>query len=947
MDVSSNAEPILLKLTSVKSSNLKGVLRVKILNVQQRSAGTNAAPAAFASSRRFSPAKILRSVCFSISTTLLIANHPQLTAQQVTTVAPPSGADAEALPNAPGVPQYPDAVPLPSEDQGSVAHIETAPDGRQSFQGSVAILDKDVVITYGDHTLRADHIEFDKATGNVTMTGHLLVTGGENSERIEASHGTFNVNTQTGRFYDVSGSVGLLRNPQPGTSVRAVYANSNPFLFTGRMVVKTGPREYDIYGGTVTSCQLEHPDWLLSAGDFRLDDKHAVAHNSVFHLKSLPILWLPYVTHPVDAITRETGILIPDIGFNSASKGTTIGEQVYWAINRSMDLTVGSIYYSARGYEETGSFRYRGLGQDFIKSHFSSLQDRGYTPVGGTYTNQSGTDVLFSGRHDLYINPEDYIHTPSSSTVAAVQGRLVADVEYLSSFPYREAFSSNFNQAVSTDVVSTVYGTREWNGLAASLEGDRYQGEKRVPTATLGEQQVHIIHAPAAEFTTTDHHLGATGLEWNLDSSLAALKRSQPNFTTSGMIERLDLHPEIAFPFGGRGWFVRPSLAGRETFYSRSRFAAVVGVTGPPVENTATLNRSDFELQLDIRPPVLERTFDSGIVKKLFRHDVRHTIEPELTYRFVKGINQFPQTLRFDTIDVASDTNEVGYGFTQRLFLRRTGGTPCRAAGSSADADEVLGSAGQDSDAAEDPGQATNRVDAAAPVCGNREWISWRVGQKYFFDHTFGGAVVLNGPRSILQTTLDFSGIAFLTGPRNISPITSRLRVRTSEKADIEWDFDFDLCSAPVSAVSAAAQPCHQKFTANNVYLDLHQSDTGHTRPLFGGISYARLDAPARSYVDGVLSSIADFNQIRVLFGFGKPTRPGLSAAAYTGLDLDLGTVQYGAIQASYNWNCCGISVEYRKYELGTARNDNGYKFNFTLANIGSAGNLRHSDQIF
>ena len=869
-------------------------------------------------------------------------------------MAPPSAIEPEALPDAPGAPQYPDAVPLPpSDDQSTPIQLETAEDGSQSIHGTVTVLDKDVVITYGDRTLRADHIEYDKATGDVTLTGHLVITGGDNSERIEASHGTFNINTQTGRFYDVSGSVGLLRSSQPGASSRAVYANNNPFLFTGRMVVKTGPREYEVYNGTVTSCQLLHPDWLLSAGQFRLDSTHAVARNSIFHLKSLPLLWLPYVTHPLDAANRQTGFLIPDIGFNSASKGTTIGEQLYWVINRSTDLTVGSLYYSARGYEETASFRHRGLGQNFVKAHFSGLQDRGYYP-GGIYVNQGGTDVLFSGRHDLYVNPDDYIRTPSSTP--PVQGRLVADVEYLSSFQYREAFSSNFNQAVSSDVLSTVYATREWNGMAASLEGDRYQGEKRVQSnvitkgtvsQVIPEQQVHIFHAPAIEYTTTDHHLGSTGIEWSLDSSLAALKRSQTTFTTSGMIERLDLHPEIAFPFGGGGWFVRPSIGGRETFYTRSRFPAVVGFPGPPVENTAPLNRADFEFQLDIRPPVLERTFDSGFVRKLLRHDVKHTIEPELKYRIINGISNFPETLRFDTVDVASNTHELEYGITQRLFLRRSGNTPCRAAGSSANATEVLDSAGQESDAAEDPGQATNRNDSSEPVCGNREWISWRLGQKYFFDHNFGGAVTINGPRSVLQTTLDFSGIAFLTGPRNISPLTSRLRVRTSENADLEWDFDFDLCSAPVSALSPAAQPCRQKFTANNIYLDLHQNETEHKRPLFGGISYARLDAPARSYVDGKISSIADFNQMRVLFGFGKPTHSGLSTAAYAGIDLDLATVQYGAVQASYNWNCCGFSVEYRKYELGTARNDNGYKFNFTLANIGSAGNLRHSDQIF
>ena len=32
------------------------------------------------------------------------------------------------------------------------------------------------------------------------------------------------------------------------------------------MVVKTGPQEYEIYDGTVTSCQLPHPDWMLYAG---------------------------------------------------------------------------------------------------------------------------------------------------------------------------------------------------------------------------------------------------------------------------------------------------------------------------------------------------------------------------------------------------------------------------------------------------------------------------------------------------------------------------------------------------------------------------------------------------------------------------------------------------------------------------------------------------------
>jgi LPS-assembly protein len=848
---------------------------------------------------------------------------------------------AQPNPDTSAAPQYPDAVLIPSPG----APISIASDTQSTSPAGIDILDGNAVITFRDRTLQADHIEFNSDTGEVTLTGHVLVTGGENDERIQATHGTFNLHTETGRFYDVSGSVGLKQKPATGgapESQRLVYANGNPFLFTGRMVVKTGPHDYQVYEGTVTSCQLPHPDWLLSAAEFRVNETRARATNSIFHLMSFPFLWMPLVTHPVDASDRQTGILIPDIGFNSASKGDTIGEQVYWAIGRSTDLTVGTIYYSARGWEQTASFRYRGLGQDFAKAHYSGLQDRGYYPGGGTiYVNQSGTDVLFSGRYDLFADDDSAPTAAPASETSASETRMVAELEYLSSFPYREAFSTNFNQAVSSDVISTLYATHEWDGMAASLEGDRYQGEKRVATTVplQAEEQVHIFHAPALEFTTTGRELGSSRLEWNLDSSATALKRAQPNFTTSGMIERLDVHPEVALPFSLGGWNIRPSLAGRETFYSRSRFPSVPGVGGPPVENTATLNRADVEVQLDLRPPELERTFDSGFVKKLFHSDVKHTIEPEFTYRYVSGIDNFPGVLRFDMVDVASDTNEFEYGATQRLFLRRAGDQPCRAAGSSADATQIMGAAGKDSDAVEDPGEAAGRTDTAEPLCGNREWISWRLAQKYFFDQNFGGAVT-SGPRSILQTTLDFSGISFLTAPRNLSPLISRLRVRTSEKTDVEWDFDYDFCSTSLGAGASSAS-CQQKFTANNFYVDVHQGD------ISAGVSYARLNAPARSYVGGSLSSVAEFSQMRFSFRYKEPSKAGFSAGASAGIDLDLGTVQYGAIQTTYNWNCCGVSVEYRKYELGSARNDNGYKFNFTLANIGSAGNLRHTDQVF
>jgi LPS-assembly protein len=845
--------------------------------------------------------RTLRNIYFFITITLIPVLHPQVWAQEVSNQAPP----AVSLPDAPGAvdpsqasssdQQYPVAKILPAPDDSTAVVIESS--GPQSKVGSKFILDGDVVITYGDRKVEADHIEYDTETGEIEATGHLKATGGLNSEIIMASHGNLNVKTQTGRFYDVSGSVGL-KPAAKGAKAAVVqagrpltYANENPFLFTGQMVVKTGPQEYEVFKGTVTSCRLEHPDWVLYANKFTVDAEKARAAGSVFKLLNVPLLYLPYVTHPVDASGRQSGVLLPVVG-ESSTKGLVLGEQIYWAINRSADLTVGSQYYSLRGWEQSLTFRFRGLGDDFARLHYSGLIDRGYY-TGGVYVNQGGQDVVFSGRKNF-----------------GEETRVAADVEYLSSYIYREAFTENFNQAVSTDILSIAYGVHAWNGYEVSARADRYQGLKRVPTATTPGLELKIYHVPSLGFSMSEHALGTTGLRWSMESSAAGLKRVEPFFVTSGIIERLDVHPQVSYPLSGWGWHFRPAVGARETFYSRSRVPSVT--PGFTVESSNPVNRSDVEAELGVRPPVLERTFTSGWVRNLLRRDVRHTIEPEATYRYVAGVNNFPSLLRFDFVDIVSDTNELEYGVTQRLFLRPGKDGPCKTPSA-----EALAAA----ERVKDDGDV-------APVvrCGAREWISWRVAQKYFFDETFGGAVQ-TGRRNIFQTTLDFSGISFLTEPREVSPLISRLRMRASEKLDVEWDFDLDTGA--------------KKFLSNNVLVDLHEGS------FLGGVSYARLNAPGRSYTEGIPSATSDFSQFRVLLGYGSPSKKGLGVAANAGLDLKIGSIQYGALQASYNWDCCGLSLEYRKYELGSVRNENAYRFNFTLVNIGTAGNLRRQERLF
>lgn len=881
----------------------------------------------------------------------------------------------QSLPSPPDLSLIPNAAPLPPAAPPEPAVIES--DLPQARNGDIYSASGNVVVTFRDRILRADTVTYDKATGDVTLLGHVHITGGENDESINATHGIYNLNTQTGTFYDVSGSVGLSNQ-----MARTGYVTENPFLFSGRKVVKTGPVNYVIYEGSVTSCLLPHPDWLLIGSKFTLDAKTARASNSTFKLLGMPVFFFPYVTHPVDSDERQSGILIPTLGYssssaNTGSKGLSIGDQAYLVLGRSADLTIGTIYYSLRGYSENGTFRFRGAGDNFFNAHFSALQDRGFSSIDTIpatsktpaitetiYTNQGGQDITGAFR---------YRFSPTT--------RAVGDAEYLSSYIYREAFTENFNQAVSSDILSTIFVTHQKNGYSVDARVDRYQGQKIAPTYLTAGEEVKIFHAPSIDVTALDHHILGTPLIWSLTSSIAGLKRVQPTFTSSGITERLDVRPEISLPLSFAGWHTFSSVALRETFYSRSRRIPYSNNPADPYPPNATpievdnpISRTSVDLSVDIRPPVVERDFKVPVrFQRLLGSDVRHTIEPEITYRNVHGISNFLQLLRFDDTDLAADTDELQYGVTQHLYFRphinaakaarETARCPARAVGATYNPQAIF----QDSaDSAvqdvfnPDPHDTNDangipNISATAPdtptrthahhadPCATpaeqpqREWFSWRVTQKMIFAQNYGGAVI-NTRRNIFDSTLDFSGIAFLTAAHNFTPIVSRMRFRTSSHSDVEWDFDYDTVE--------------RGLTSQNVFIDAHESI------FFGGVSYAYLNAPGRfrsviinsvnNLVTGVTSdAISNFSQMRFLAGIGSPTRPGLSAAASAGIDFKLDSAQYITLQASYNWNCCGLSVEYRKYNLGTVRDEGAYRFNFTLANIGTAGNLRRAEALF
>jgi LPS-assembly protein len=99
--------------------------------------------------------------------------------------------------------------------------------------------------------------------------------------------------------------------------------------------------------------------------------------------------------------------------------------------------------------------------------------------------------------------------------------------------------------------------------------------------------------------------------------------------------------------------------------------------------------------------------------------------------------------------------------------------------------------------------------------------------------------------------------------------------------------------------------------------------------------------------VSGTNQINCKFQQFRVALGYGGLMKRGLSVASSLGIDSETRQLQFATAQTSYNWDCCGITLEYRRYAIANVRNENLYRFTFTLANIGSFGNLRRQERLY
>lgn len=715
---------------------------------------------------------------------------------------------------------------------------------QQRLAGKIYYADGNVEVVYENARLRADHIQYNTETQGISARGHVQLD--YKNQHMEAADASYNLRTGQGVFHDVRGTFALQRRPSP-----TLLVSPNPIYFEAKMAERVSENEYKFRGAWLTVCKPDRPVWKFYAPAATVRLQQSVhLENGNFRVFSVPVLYLPYATIPAEK-RRDSGFLVPEFG-DTSQKGTVLGDAFYWAPTDWVDATIGGAYYSARGWSQRGEFRMRPWENTSLDATYIGVIDRGL--------RQASAPPLRQGGHEAKL---------LLTSEVAPGWRAVANLDQLTSMTFRLAWSDTFTQAVNSEVRNDAFMTNNFDGYSLNFAALSYRNY----LSTTPQTSIALRSAPEARFSSVDRQLfEKLPAYFSFEAFTGAVSR-QDNvtpFVTPNYVERSEVAPTVTLPLHFGDWLdVAPSFTFRSTNY------------GGQVENGAFVNQAFFrnteEFRMDVRLPTIERVYDDGDTKW------KHVIEPIFTYQYVNGVNDFGRFVRFDEDETLTDTNEIEYGVTQRLY-RRT--------------DD-----------------------------GSEEFLDWTVAQKYFFDPTFGGALVPGQP-NVLKTLDELTPFAFADEPRNFSPIVSDLRVEPGRRYDTEFILNYD--------------PERNRMTAIGTLLKLKPYKASFITLAHFSVLNLPLNPPLPPPNFQQRS-----NQVRTLFGYGDMNRRGWNVTFGASYDFTQSVFQNQIAEVTYNGNCCGLGIEYRRFSFGTIRNENQYSVVIRIANLGSVGNLRRQEKIF
>ena len=478
-----------------------------------------------------------------------------------------------------------------------------------------------VEVNRGDISLKADHARLNMATKDVVAWGKVLLREGE--DVIECERLEVNLETRLGKIHQAR-----------------LYLKDQNFQITGGEVDKLGENHYRVRDGSFTTCDAKRPPWKFTVKEIEVEEMAlggwGIAKGPIFYFEDIPILYLPWGTFPVRQ-ERQSGFLMPSGGYSS-TYGLKVKNGFYWAFAKNMDATLFVDYLGYRGFKEGLEYCYAFTQETKGQANVYFINDQS----------------AHENRYAFFIEHEQKL--PYDFYLKANINR-VSDHQYFNDFT-NEDFPETANMAAIDATTlsvlrSVIFGGKNWDQFSLLVDSEVFDDF----TQPSNDQTVQIL--PQISFFAQPQSLFRTPFFYDVTTSYSNFWRERGVSSYRG-----DFFPTISYPVRLLDVLKFESDVGlRETFYrnySNDRISTFEKWTSrETLEANVQMSAEFFRLY---EAEALSKISDLFKVSKWM-----HTIEPVISYQYSPPVNQSDLPI-YDTVDRIPYTNQITYGFTQRLL---------------------------------------------------------------------------------------------------------------------------------------------------------------------------------------------------------------------------------------------------------------------------------------
>ena len=229
----------------------------------------------------------------------------------------------------------------------------TAKNLSRDMEKNLLILDGDVQVTYKDQHFSADYIEINMTTKQAIMRGKVLITTNE----MTMGGDEIQLDYESNQAAVING-----------------YVQSNNIRFQGRLIEQQSDKNFYVVDAEYTTCSNCPATWSFDGSQIKAElGGYAFLKSTFLKVGGVPVFWLPYLIVPLKN-ERQTGLLSPEFGHTDSRK-FVFSQSLFWAIDRSQDMTFTLKTYELGGIKQLVEYRYAWSESTFGQVNVSHMQD--------------------------------------------------------------------------------------------------------------------------------------------------------------------------------------------------------------------------------------------------------------------------------------------------------------------------------------------------------------------------------------------------------------------------------------------------------------------------------------------------------------------------------------------------------------------------------------------